>query len=51
VAISPDQKYAVVANYVGEKLEAGATSSTLVVIDIDPASPRYLQPSTWIANQ
>jgi hypothetical protein len=50
VRISPDGKYAVVANYVGEIVD-DASSSTLAVIDIDPASPTYLEPVTWLANQ
>ena len=51
IAISPDGKYAVVANYVGKTLENGARSSTLAVIDIDRESPTYLEPLTWISNR
>ena len=51
LALSPDEKHLVVANYVGEMLENGSTSSTLVVIDVDPTSPTNLQPLTWIGNQ
>ncbi len=49
VAVSPDGAYAIVANYSGEV--EGHVSSTLVVIDADPASPTFLQPLTWIANR
>ncbi|MBM4366801.1 MAG: hypothetical protein FJ102_11350 [Deltaproteobacteria bacterium] len=49
VAISPDGAYAIVANYSGEVGEH--VSSTLVVLDADPASPSFLEPLTWIANQ
>jgi DNA-binding beta-propeller fold protein YncE len=49
VRISPDGRYAVVANYVGDIVD-NWVSSTLVVIDIDPASDTYLEAVTWIAN-
>jgi 6-phosphogluconolactonase (cycloisomerase 2 family) len=51
VAISPDGHYAVVANYLGKELDNGAHSSTLLVIDINPESPTFLTPLTWISNR
>jgi DNA-binding beta-propeller fold protein YncE len=50
VRISPDGRHAVVANYTGE-VDGGFVSSTLVVLDTDPASPTYLEPLTWITNR
>jgi len=41
VVTSPDGRYAVVANYVGE-INDGITSATLAIVDTDPASPTYL---------
>jgi DNA-binding beta-propeller fold protein YncE len=51
VAISPDGRFAVAANYVGKPLENGSKSSTLVVIDMDRTSDTYLEPLTWISNR
>jgi hypothetical protein len=50
VRISPDQRYAVVANYVGE-VENNHAESTLAVLDIDPNSDRYLEVVTWLVNR
>lgn len=49
VRISPDGKYAVVANYTGE-IDENASSGTLAVINADPTSPTFTQRITWIAN-
>lgn len=52
LAISPDARHLVFGNYTGEVgREVRATGSTVGVIDIDPASPTWLQPLTWIVNQ
>jgi hypothetical protein len=40
----------VVANYVGDVVE-DAVSSTLAIIDLDPASERYLEVVAWLANK
>jgi DNA-binding beta-propeller fold protein YncE/predicted GH43/DUF377 family glycosyl hydrolase len=50
VAISPDGRYAVVANYLGE-VEEAFVSSTLAIVDLDPTSDRYLEAVTWLANR
>lgn len=49
ITISPDGRYAVVANFSGEVTTS--VSSTLVVIDADPASDRFLDPLTWVVNR
>lgn len=49
VRVAPDGRTAVVANYVGDVRDRFATS-TLVIVDIDPESPTYLEPLTWIGN-
>jgi len=51
VRLSPDGKYAVVANYLGDVDDDGVTHSTLAIVDIDPTSPDYLQVVTWIKNR
>jgi DNA-binding beta-propeller fold protein YncE len=51
VRFSPDGRHAVVANYAGEVSDEGAVSSTLAILDTDPASASYLEVLTWIANQ
>lgn len=51
IRIAPDGRHAVVANYVGDVLDDNSSSSTLAVIDIDPASPDFLQVVTWLANR
>lgn len=49
VQLSPDGRYAVVANYVGDII--GQTShSTLAVVDADPNSTTFLEVLTWIGN-
>jgi hypothetical protein len=50
VRISPDGRWAVVANYLGDVVE-DAVSSTLAVVDLDPASERYLEVVAWLANK
>ncbi len=50
VRVSPDGRYAVVANYLGDVTGDALTSSTLVVVDIDPDSDTYLEAVTWLAN-
>lgn len=49
IRFSPDGRFAVVANYVGE-IDEGVAQSTLAVIDTDPASPTYLEVLTWLTN-
>ncbi len=51
IAISPDGRQAVIANYTGGTTAAGLTESTLGVLDIDPDSPSYLQMVTWVVNR
>ena len=50
MALTPDERFLVVANYTGE-LQENEVSSTLAVIDVDANSPTYLEVRTWIANQ
>ncbi len=50
VRISPDGRWAVVANYLGE-LDGQTASGTLTVIDLDPASPNYLEIAAWLTNR
>jgi DNA-binding beta-propeller fold protein YncE len=50
-AVSPDGRFAVVANYVGEIDDDESVHSTLAVIDVDPASPTYLEVVTWLVNR
>jgi DNA-binding beta-propeller fold protein YncE len=49
VVISPDQRWAVVANYVGEVVDNQAKSS-LAVIDLDPSSETWLEVVAWLVN-
>ncbi len=49
VRVSPDGRWAVVANYLGDVNEE-AVSSTLAIVDLDPESERYLEVVTWLAN-
>lgn len=48
--ISPDQRYAVVANYVGSVVDSRVESS-LAVIDLDPASDTFLEVVAWLVNR
>lgn len=50
VRISPDGRWAVVANYLGE-LEGQTASGTLTVIDLDPESSNYLEIAAWLTNR
>jgi hypothetical protein len=49
VSITPDGRFALVANYLGG-VDEGLTSGTLAVIDVDPDSPTYLEVLTWVTN-
>lgn len=51
VRMSPDQRYALVANYVGSVDPDNITSASLAVVDVDPASPDYLTVVAWLVNQ
>lgn len=48
--LSPDGKYVVVAAYLGDVTD-GVTSSTLTVVDADPASETFLQTITTLVNR
>ncbi|MFT6142986.1 MAG: DNA-binding beta-propeller fold protein YncE [Myxococcota bacterium] len=50
IVISPDGRYAVVANYLGE-IDDTRVNSTLAVIDLDPESTQYLEVVTWLVNR
>jgi len=50
VRLTPDGRYAVVANYLGD-VEEGMVHSTLAVVDVDPASDTFLDVVTWIKNR
>lgn len=50
-AISPDGRYAIVANYAGDLDKDGLASSTLAILDMDPSSPDYLTVVSWIRNR
>lgn len=49
-ALSPDGRWAVIANYLGT-VEDQVVSSTLALLDLDPASPTYLTIPTRIVNR
>ena len=49
VELSPDGRYAVVANYVGDLINETA-HSTLAIVDADPNSTTFLEVLTWIGN-
>ena len=48
---TPDGKQAIIANYAGEVDEDDLVMSNLAVLDVDEASPTYLEVLTWIANR
>jgi DNA-binding beta-propeller fold protein YncE len=50
MAFSPDERFLVFGNYLGEVSDE-VSSSTLGVMDVDPDSPTYLEVVTWIANR
>jgi len=50
VTLSPDGRYAVVANYLGD-VDEGVVHSTLAVVDVDPTSDTFLDVVTWIKNR
>ena len=49
--LSPDGRYAVVANFAGEVSPTNLAESTLAIIDVDETSPTYLEVLTWVVNQ
>jgi DNA-binding beta-propeller fold protein YncE/predicted GH43/DUF377 family glycosyl hydrolase len=49
IRVSPDGKWAVVANYLGD-VTGNFASSTLAVIDLDENSETYLEVVTWLVN-
>ena len=49
-ALSPDGRYAVIANYLGD-VDGKEASSTLALLDLDPTSPDYLTVQHWIRNR
>ena len=50
LALSPDEKTLVVANYVGE-VDDAFVSSTAAVLDVDSQSETYLEVLTWLVNR
>lgn len=50
VRVSPDGRYAVIANYLGEA-DGDVADSSLALLDLVPSSPTYLQITTRIANR
>ena len=50
IRVSPDGRYAVVANYIGE-VDGDTASGVLTVLDIDPTSDRYLEVAAWLVNR
>lgn len=51
VRISPDGRFAVVANYLGDVDSEDTVSSTLAVVDLDPSSESFLEVVTWLVNR
>lgn len=49
VRISPDGRWAAIANYQGD-VDGGTVSATLAFVDLDPASERYLEVVSWLVN-
>ncbi len=49
IVVTPDERYAIVANYLGE-IDDNRVSSTLAFIDLDPASDTFLEVVTWVRN-
>lgn len=49
-ALSPDGRWAIIANYLGD-VEDEVASSTLALLDLDPTSPTYLTVPTRIVNR
>jgi DNA-binding beta-propeller fold protein YncE len=49
-AVSPDGRWVVVANYLGD-LDGNLSSATLALLDLDPSSPTYLTVPHWIKNR
>ena len=50
LSVSPDGRWLAVGNYVGE-VDERTTSSTLSLLDADPASPTFLQVVTTVGNK
>ncbi len=50
VRLSPDGRYAVVANYTGQVTDNFAESN-LAIVDADPNSPAWMQVLTWLENR
>lgn len=50
MTLTPDGTHLVVANLAGEITDEGLAQSTLAVIDVDEASPTYLEVRTWVTN-
>ena len=50
VAISPTNKYAVVANYIGE-LDGETATGSLAVIDLSTSDDRHLEIAAWLVNR
>ncbi|MCA9491513.1 MAG: hypothetical protein KC621_16390 [Myxococcales bacterium] len=51
VRVSPDQRYALIANYVGAVDPDNVTAASLAVVDLDPDSADYLSVVAWLVNQ
>jgi hypothetical protein len=51
LALTPDARHAVVANFAGEVSDTNLAESTLAIIDVDESSPTYLEVLTWVVNQ
>ncbi len=50
IRISPDGTFAAIANYTGE-VQGAYASSSIALLDADPASPTFLQVKTWLVNK
>jgi hypothetical protein len=50
VRVSPDGRWAIVANYLGDVTDE-RSSSTLAIIDLNPESQTFLQVTNWIKNR
>lgn len=50
VRISPDQRYAAVASYLGD-VDDGFVSATIAIFDVDPSSPTFGEVVTTLVNR
>jgi DNA-binding beta-propeller fold protein YncE len=50
VRVSPDGRFAFVANYAGG-VDENRVSSTIAVVDLDPTHDTYLEVLTWLTNR